>query len=192
MVASLAVKKDLNKNHENAQARLVEMSSLVDASKGAMTEVAEYQKTLKELQVNFREAKATIEALLPGATSSGLAVSFRDQKQRFYWPRLIWLATFIISMGTLIGPAIGGVTGHVDSKNTEEWDYILKFLVQRLPIVAPFVWLAFYAGRQYSIAARMEEDYAYKEELSRAFEGYKREMGGISKRRLQNPDPRGC
>jgi hypothetical protein len=42
------------------------------------------------------------------------------------------------------------------------------------------VWLAIYAGRNYMLSLRLEEDYAYKEALSTAFEGYKREMEKIT------------
>src|SRR5205807_9573247 len=42
-----------------------------------------------------------------------------------------------------------------------------------------FVWLAVYAGRNYMLALRLQEEYAFKEALSTSFEGYKREMTGI-------------
>ncbi len=50
----------------------------------------------------------------------------------------------------------------------------------RLQIVLPIIWLAIYAGRNYMMSVRMEEDYAYKEAISTAFEGYKREMEKIA------------
>jgi hypothetical protein len=50
----------------------------------------------------------------------------------------------------------------------------------RLPIMAPLIWLAIYAGRNYMNSLRLEEDYAYKEAISTAFEGYKREMEKIA------------
>jgi hypothetical protein len=59
----------------------------------------------------------------------------------------------------------------------------------RLPIVAPLVWLAIYAGRNYMISLRLEEDYAYKEAISTAFEGYKREMEKIAAGESLNPTP---
>ena len=51
--------------------------------------------------------------------------------------------------------------------------------MNRLPFVIPLVWLAIYAGRHYSLALRLQEEYAFKEALSTAFEGYKREMASI-------------
>ena len=55
--------------------------------------------------------------------------------------------------------------------------------------MAPVVWLAIYAGRNYMMSLRMEEDYAYKEAISTAFEGYKREMEKITADENQNPTP---
>jgi hypothetical protein len=48
-----------------------------------------------------------------------------------------------------------------------------------LPIVGPLVWLGIYAGRNYMLALRMQDEYAFKEAVSATFEGYKREMGAI-------------
>jgi hypothetical protein len=48
-----------------------------------------------------------------------------------------------------------------------------------MPIAIPLVWLALYAGRNYMLSLRLEEEYAYKEAVSTAFEGYKRELSEI-------------
>jgi hypothetical protein len=55
----------------------------------------------------------------------------------------------------------------------------LRHFVSRLPLIAPLVWLAVYAGHHHGLALRLQEEYAYKEAVSTAFEGYKREMAGI-------------
>ncbi len=59
----------------------------------------------------------------------------------------------------------------------------------RLPILIPLVWLAIYAGRNYMLSLRLEEDYAYKEAISTAFEGYKREMEKIVAADGESPTP---
>ena len=69
------------------------------------------------------------------------------------------------------------------------WDEVLRGLTIRLPIVIPLVWLAIYAGRNYMLSLRLEEDYAYKESISVAFEGYKREMTQIGTGDAANPSP---
>ena len=49
----------------------------------------------------------------------------------------------------------------------------------RIPVLGPLVWLAIYAGRNYMLAVRLGEDYAFKEAISTAFEGYRREMKDV-------------
>lgn len=115
-----------------------------------------------------------LEGLLPHATSAGLASAFHNQKARFSKPQPYWLGLFVIAIFALLVAAGMGLPATSDS-----WDAILRHFVNRLPIVAPLVWLAIYAGHHYSMALRMEEDYAFKEAVSTAFEGYKREMLAI-------------
>jgi hypothetical protein len=69
------------------------------------------------------------------------------------------------------------------------WDGVLRGLAMRLPLVIPLVWLAIYAGRNYMLSLRLEEDYAYKEAISISFEGYKREMENIAVGDATNPTP---
>jgi len=57
-----------------------------------------------------------------------------------------------------------------------------RHFVSRLPLIAPLIWLAIYAGRHYGLALRLQEEYAYKEAVSAAFEGYKREMSTVGMR----------
>lgn len=115
-----------------------------------------------------------IESLLPNATSAGLATAFRDQKARFEKPQWWWLATFILSIVALLMFSLVGLPTVNDS-----WDAMARHLLNRLPLIAPLVWLAVYAGRHYGLALRLQEEYAYKEAVSVAFEGYKREMAGV-------------
>jgi len=43
----------------------------------------------------------------------------------------------------------------------------------------PLIWLAFHSSHKAALAQRVEEDYAFKEAVSRSFEGYRREMAEI-------------
>jgi len=132
--------------------------------------------------------------LLPGATSAGLASAFNKQKARFVDPQRRWLLTFVGCIGLLVIVAIPSflsaiginLAGHLQD---DTWSTIWRSLTMRLPIVLPLVWLAIYAGRNYMISLRLEEDYAYKEAISTAFEGYKREMEKIAASDVVNPTP---
>lgn len=125
-----------------------------------------------------------LEGLLPGATSAGLASSFNLQKMRFEPQQKRWLRTFVWCIVGLVVVAIPSFLStigiHWFSPPTgPTWNDTWRSLTMRLPIVLPLVWLAIYAGRNYMLSLRLEEDYAYKEAISTAFEGYKREMEKI-------------
>ena len=133
-----------------------------------------YEQEIKRMTVTFEQMQTKLEGLLPHATSAGLASAFHNQKARFSKPQPWWLALFVAAIIALIVAACVGLPAGGDT-----WDAILRHFVNRLPIVLPLVWLAIYAGHHYSMALRMEEDYAFKEAVSTAFEGYKREMLAI-------------
>lgn len=159
------------------------MTEIVATAKATHERVTEYQNQLSQLTAAFDELHTKIEGLLPNATSAGLASAFRNQKGRFLKPQRNWLITFVVAIALLLAAGIVGLPGFwpgTAAGGQESWDSILLHLVTRLPLVAPLVWLAIYAGRHYTLALRVEEEYAFKEAVSTAFEGYKREMAGIS------------
>lgn len=155
------------------------MSALQKKSGEMDQRVSNYETTLAKLEGSFSGIKAQVESLLPGATSAGLASSFCAQKKRFKIPQRVWMSTFGTCIFLLLVIAAIGAWEHVVTGGPANWDSTWRELVQRLPFVIPLVWLGIYAGRQYMMSLRMEEEYAFKEALSTVFEGYKREMSSI-------------
>jgi hypothetical protein len=45
--------------------------------------------------------------------------------------------------------------------------------------VLPLVWLAYHASNKSELSQRLEEDYAFKETVSRSFEGFAKQMSSI-------------
>jgi predicted nucleic acid-binding Zn-ribbon protein len=133
-----------------------------------------YETDIKRVTGVFEEMHKKLEGLLPHATSVGLASAFHIQKARFSKPQPYWLSLFVVAIVALLLASSYGLP-----TSPENWDAIFRHFVNRLPLVAPLVWLAIYAGHHYNMALRMEEDYAFKEAVSTAFEGYKREMLAI-------------
>jgi hypothetical protein len=152
-----------------------------------------HEKRVQELTGQLETLIKRVESLLPGAASAGLASSFNKQKSRFVEPQKLWLRTFVlcilglVALGAPSFVAALGLTwfGHPD----QTWNGAWRSFAFRLPILFPIVWLAIYAGRNYMMSIRMEEDYAYKEAISTAFEGYKREMEKITVSDGDNPTP---
>lgn len=136
--------------------------------------ISNQESTLKQLSVKAEELKQTIEDLLPGATSAGLASAFKDRKESFKIPKILWGSVFVLSVIALF------LVAYIDpvsfEKTTLNFEIIFQNIFIKLPFVVPIVWLAIYAGRRHSQALRLEEDYAHKEVLSKSFEGYKNQL----------------
>ncbi len=181
--------KAIAKIESDAKSLFDSMNEIMQTSNESHDRVVEYQEELKKLRESFDELHSKIEGLLPNATSAGLASAFRNQKERLKKPQSYWLSAFI---GTIVLLMFIGAKGYFDFSSTtnqlNSWNAILQYLAIRLPLVAPLVWLAIYAGRHYTLALRVEEEYAFKEAVSTSFEGYKREMAGISEN-IENANP---
>lgn len=141
----------------------------------SMTETAKIELGLAEqARINNEDVFEKIESLLPGATSVGLAQSFLDRKKVYEAPSLSWAATLIL---TLVGLFMLGI---YDFKNIELSEFasssLWSYFIERLPIVAPAIWLAIYAGRKHGQASRLEEEYAHKEAIAKSFEGFKKQI----------------
>jgi hypothetical protein len=157
-----------------AKDALAELQIVKAALDGAHTAAAEREKKLEEMNTKFNETLKKVESLLPGATSAGLASAFREQKLRFSRPMRLWIITLGTALFLIFCAGLIGFDASLDS-----WDLILRHLVQRLPLVGPLVWVAIYAGRNFMHSQRLHEEYAYKEAISTAFEGYKREFSEV-------------
>ncbi|MBV8036309.1 hypothetical protein [Roseateles sp.] len=162
------------KAEKTSTSLVVGMTEAKERADGMNVKLGEYEQGILDKMARFKELEAKIEGLVPGATSAGLAAAFRDQKERFKKPQLAWVGVFVVAVVALLFAAVVGLPA-----SNESWDAILRHLVNRLPLVGPLIWLAIYSGHHYNMALRMQEEYAFKEAVSRAFEGYKREMEGI-------------
>jgi hypothetical protein len=183
---------DTNKICTDMSARINELSNNATADEENLKEILEKliksHATASEYETRVAKSSADLESLikrteclLPGVTSASLASAFATQKKRFTDPKKWWLIVFGLCMFFLCLVALPGFIAAIsDNLSNKTWTDIFRSLIMRLPIVIPLVWLAIYAGRNYMLSVRLEEDYAYKEAISMAFEGYKREMEKIA------------
>lgn len=140
--------------------------------------VTAYEHDLERLIQQYTELNERIEGLLPGAASAGLASAFEMRMKAFSLPKRAWAVVFIMCIVALIGVAAYGANDALLNEKADGQTVAL-YLLRRLPLVAPLVWLAIYAGRNHMVAQRLEEDYGFKATTSRSFEGYKREMAAL-------------
>jgi hypothetical protein len=142
-------------------------------------------------EAELKALKKEAEELLPGFADVSLASAFGQRKRRFLIPKVAWILTFVFCIGCLIYiayPSFREATSSTVNLHEKQWEDIWRSLAMRLPIVLPLIWLAIYAGRNYMLSIRLEEDYAYKEAVSKSFSGYKREMEKLASAQAAGPE----
>ena len=137
--------------------------------------VAEYERKLADLTKEHEELKDKLDGLLPGATGIGLAKSFHSRKNALKEPIKRYLLLFLVSIAGFIGLGYWALwEADIETIN----DFIL-FALERFPLILGLVLLEEFSRRQFHALSKLEEDYAYKESISLAFEGYKEAMSDI-------------
>jgi uncharacterized membrane protein len=152
----------LEKQHEILQSKLQDQS-----------------EKLQELISKTSAQQSLIDDLLPRGTSAGLAAAFNQQRTRFGRSQMGWAISFLASVGTLIVFAWHIKAGLPTSSSPDTWAYLLF----RIPLASPMIWLGWFSAIQYGNVLRLKEDYAFKEATSMAFAGYRDHMehlGGIA------------
>ncbi|MBI4654517.1 MAG: hypothetical protein HY752_05940 [Nitrospirae bacterium] len=150
-----------------------EIKELSEKSEKIKEDLTEREKKLNLLIENTDNTLKRVEDLLPGATSAGLASSFRQRKEDITKSKKYWVVGFVgslIFLVLMVSWIIYAFTEHIGK--VEWWAYLL----QRVPLTFPLIWLGWFFERNYGHKIRLEEDYAFKESISRAFEGYKKQM----------------
>lgn len=112
-----------------------------------------------------------IEGLLKGASTVALAEAFNKHKESFKLSNMLWVVTFIFSIASMMSLSI---IAFISSKYdlSEMWKYTLG----NLPFLGGAVWLAIYSSRQRSQNVRLQQEYAFKEDVAKIYYGLKEEI----------------
>ncbi|MBL8801841.1 MAG: hypothetical protein JNN27_07595 [Planctomycetes bacterium] len=171
---------------ESCNAHAVTTKALSDRAESTDKRIAEYEKRLEVLEAVAQQRLKTIEALLPGAASAGLASAFKQRRDHFKWPHRAWQSLFVVSVLALLGIAWLEFRLFSELDSALTWDRLGLSLLHRLPFALPIIWLAIHSAQKAALAQRVEEDYAFKETVSRSFEGYRREMAELEGKAAPN------
>lgn len=137
-------------------------------------ELNKENKELKDLIKKNKEQQKEIDRILGRANQAGLAGSFRKRKTELLWMMLIWSVLLIGSISGLVYY----LNVHIIKlilDNTDITKVILSTVLLRSLILVPFGIAIFITSKQYNLAFRLHEEYAFKEAAAMAFEGYKKE-----------------
>lgn len=152
-----------------------------------LEQLEQYEKTQNTKYTALLEK---IEALLPGATSAGLASAYKELKDSFTKPINHWNWLFIGSVTIMFLATFLSFT-HIEL--TEAGKYIFSFanadsldktfnsLLHKLPLYAPLIWLAIFASKRRSEMQRLQQEYAHKEALAKSYDSYKTQIEQLEK-----------
>jgi len=127
------------------------------------------------LTTKYENLNARIEKLLPAATGVGLAKSFNSRKKTLNKQAVAFLVVFGISIAGFIWFGFSAL----ENENIKTIDEFFRFALERSPIILGLVLLEEFSRRQFRATTKLEEDYAYKETISIAFDGYKKALKNV-------------
>lgn len=81
-----------------AEESAAKTKGLADKSATIETRIADYESRLAELEDQGKTRLKTIEGLLPGAASTGLAYGFAERRETFLKPRRNWEMVYVVSL----------------------------------------------------------------------------------------------
>lgn len=180
----IALERQAQTSATNAAASAVAIEAEKSRVDRYVANLAAAEITQKDLFDQFEKKRSDIDAILEGASKVAMARSFQERRKTLTRAQIIWAVVFILGIGGLstIGYFLGiqllesaheaRVAGASEGQLLPSVLMLIRFLV-----LAPIVWLTWFAARQYGHLLRLAEDYAFKEAAAHAFVGYRTEMG---------------
>jgi hypothetical protein len=142
---------------------------------GITHKIENMQKQLAlNIEANEKKQQALlnkIEELLQGASTVALAKAFEEHKNQFNEPNKLWQKVFI---GTLVSLMLFTLISFFAAK--AELKDMWKITLGNLPFIGAGVWLAIFASKQRSQNIRLQQEYAYKEDVAKLYYGLKNEI----------------
>lgn len=145
----------------------------------------ELEESKKKHQESYKTMYEKIESLLPGATSAGLASSYKKMKDSFTWSIVSYTALFCFSLLVIV------LSGFVVLTDTSPFVKFLEFkdfanhenlfasALYKMPIFGSLLWLAFFASARRSEARRLQQEYAHKEALASSYQSFKFQIDAL-------------
>jgi hypothetical protein len=169
-----------DKEKSEAELKAIEtfkVELLGDNEKNIVGQKQRFDKIESEITINkklwednIKTLFKKIEGLLPGATATGLAKAYQDQRESYNKPYWLWASVFVFTMCGTMWFAIENLKDAISIE-----DAFMK-VISKLPFFIPAFWLAIFASKQQSQNKRLQQEYAYKEALTKSYEADKREI----------------
>ena len=182
---------ELNKMAEAATQTLATLETYLGSSKASVSAIQESKQSLDDLVSSSATTKEELRVLteknrslldqvgttLEAANKKGLAGSYLTKTQSLAWIQIFWGGVFGVAL-VIIYILTSNFLEEIQLAGILKSDNLHAFVIQllvKLSLVAPFIWAAWFAVRQYGHSSRLKEDYAFKVASAMALDGYKQE-----------------
>lgn len=118
------------------------------------------------------EQQESIQRVIDDANRASMAGSFLKRKNELDEP--VRRSGNIMNGALIVAAFISFLLFYFSGLFEGKFDYV-AFLT-KVPIIAPFIWIAWSNGQRNSYLVRIREDYAFKYASAMAFEGYKKQV----------------
>lgn len=152
-----------------------ELDELLDSSKKLNAKLTLMTDELDKLQSKCKEQERVIDSILPKGASAGLAAAFSTRVLQLNIAKWLWMGVFAVS---IIGLSV--FAWRLSLNPSMDIKDLWLNIAARIPLAAPLVWLGWFSAIQYGNTIRVQEDYAFKEATSKAFQGYRDHMEHLS------------
>lgn len=129
-------------------------------------------KNLQNMINLYEEFKDKFEELYHIGTNASLASSYETERKSFKCPKIIWtcIAMLCISIMLFIGLCAFKATDDMT------FEKLILSMLYKMPIYLPLIWIAVFAMKRRTEAARLEQEYAHKVAIASSYESYKTQI----------------
>jgi len=185
------IEDDITEYHNNIEKSKNELSDIISKTQ---EEVIAYSNKTEEIIKKNKEQTREIDKQLEKAVGVSLFSTFEARKKQLSWSTSLWLLLIIISVATtvylsysIINDFMNNVhqyeqvskVGLSTDKNTsllskpvEKLDADWMWVVLKLTLLLPLIYLISFATSRYSKERRLVEEYAFKSTISLALKPY--------------------
>ncbi len=160
-----------------------------ELSVGLKSEISTRQKQLDEFkerqEEKYKALNDEIESLLPGANSAGLATAYFTMKESFDKPIANYSGLFfgsVVCLVLLAGFTLVSEIGafYIKLIDISNVTTVLSNFLIKLPLALPVLWLALFASKRRSEAARLQQEYAHKEASAKSYQNFKKQVEALN------------
>lgn len=182
--------EDIKKVVEDTSISKTEYDAVISGAKETLKEAESILGTIKQdrsaadnqiVESNKRLEEATnkIAKAIADINRQGLAGAFDKSANKLGLERILWLVAFAGAIGYLVCVLLNS------HSTSDPQTSFLERMLHVLPLLAPGIWLGWFAAKNASLTGRIQQDYSYKVATAQSFEAYKKEVEAIGDKALE-------